>query len=79
MREQKAGWHYPILKTIATKNVGIEKLVSTIKSHKKYLEKSGKLEKDRKIKLALHINELIEEKIKFHLTLSYLNFMAERH
>lgn len=67
MRPQKAGWHFPILKTIATENKGIAELVTTIKSHKEYLEKSGELEKTRKEKLTLRIHELIEEKIKSHL------------
>jgi LAO/AO transport system kinase len=67
MREQKVGWYYPILKTIATDNVGVPELVSTIESHRKHLEQSGKLEKERKLKLSLRINELIEEKIKSHV------------
>ena len=67
LKEQKLGWHFPVLKTIATENKGIEELISNIKSHKKYLESSGKFEEDRKAKLALRIDELIEEKIKSHL------------
>jgi LAO/AO transport system kinase len=67
MREQKVGWHYPILKTIATDNVGVPELVSTIESHRTYLEQSGKLEEERKSKLAIRIHELIEEKIKSHV------------
>lgn len=67
LREQKLGWHYPILKTTATENIGIEELVSTIKSHKEYLEKSHKLYEARKTKLTLRIHELIEENIKSHL------------
>jgi len=67
LREQKLGWHFPVLKTIATESKGIEELISAIKSHKKYLESSGKFEEDRKAKLALRIDELIEEKIKSHL------------
>lgn len=67
LREQKAGWYFPILKTIATKNKGIEELVSATGSHRDYLEKSGRLEKDRKAKLMVRVNELIEEKIKTYL------------
>ncbi|NOR17466.1 methylmalonyl Co-A mutase-associated GTPase MeaB [candidate division WOR-3 bacterium] len=67
LREQKAGWHFPILKTIATENKGIEELVSAIASHRAYLHKSGKLEDERKAKLMLRIHELIEEKIRTHL------------
>ena len=67
LREQKLGWHYPILKTTAIENIGIEELVSTIKLHKEYLEKSHKLDEERKTKLTLRIHELIEENIKSHL------------
>ena len=49
LRQQRAGWHYPIVKTVATEGVGIEELVATIQSHKKYLKRSGRFEKDRKI------------------------------
>lgn len=67
LREQKTGWHFPILKTIATENKGIEELVSAIDLHRAYLHKSGKLEDERKGKLMLRIHELIEEKIRAHL------------
>lgn len=67
LRDKQAGWHFPILKTIATENKGIEELVSVIASHREYLYKSGKLEDERKEKLMLRIHELIEEKIRTHL------------
>ena len=67
LRAHNTDWHYPILKTTAIENIGIDELVSTIKSHKEHLEKSGKLEIERKNKLALRVNELIEERIKTHL------------
>ncbi len=73
LKEQKVGWHYPILKTIAIDNQGIDKLVSTIKSHKKYLSKSKKLEENRKSNLSLTIHELIEENIKSHLKKYVIN------
>ncbi len=67
LREQKVGWHFPILKTIATKDEGIGELVDAIEAHRKYLKQSGKLEEERKAKLMLHIHELIEEKIRLHV------------
>ena len=67
LRAHNTDWHYPILKTTAIENIGIEELVTTIKAHKEHLEKSGKLEIERKNKLALRVNELIEERIKSHL------------
>ena len=63
LREQKAGWHFPILKTIATENKGIEELVSVIVSHREYLHKSGKL-KDEKIRTHLKEKIIKEDELK---------------
>jgi LAO/AO transport system kinase len=67
MREQKLGWEYPILITIATDGKGISELVSAIESHSEYLTKTGKLEEERKSNLMLRVHELVEMKIKSHL------------
>ncbi len=67
MREQKAGWDYPMLRTIATEGKGITELVAAIESHSEYLKTTGKLEKDRKSKLLLRVHELIEQRIRSHL------------
>lgn len=67
LREQKTGWHFPILKTTATKDIGIDRLVAAILKHQIYLGKSGRLEKERKNKILVRINELIKDKIELHL------------
>lgn len=67
MKPQSVGWHCPILKTIATEDNGISELVSAIKSHQEFLQKSGKLEEGRKNRLTRQIHELIEEKIRTHI------------
>lgn len=67
LRDEKIKWQIPILKTVAIENIGTDELVTTIKAHKEYLKKSGKLELERKNKLVLRVNELIDEKIKTHL------------
>jgi LAO/AO transport system kinase len=67
MREQELGWNYPILKTIATENQGIEELVSSIQAHFEYLTETGKLVDERKAKLLLRVHELIEQNIRMHL------------
>ncbi len=75
MREQKVGWDYPILKTTATEDEGVEELVVAIESHASYLSKTGRLEDERKKKLLLRIHELIEKRIRSHLK---ENIMPER-
>jgi len=72
MREQKSGWPYPIMKTTATKDEGIEELVSAVESHAGHLVKTGSLEKERKSKLLLRVHELIEQKIRLHLRESFI-------
>ena len=67
LREQKTAWHFPILKTTATRETGIDKLVCAIQKHQIYLGKSGRLERERKAKILVRINELIKDRIAQHL------------
>jgi LAO/AO transport system kinase len=67
MREQRMGWDYPILRTVATEGEGIDELVAAIAAHQKYLIQTGKLESDRKLKLLHRIQELVEQRIRSHL------------
>lgn len=67
LREQESNWHYPVLQTVAVEQKGIDELVETIAHHKHYMEKSGRLEESRKMKLLSRIKQLIEEKIKDHV------------
>ena len=67
LRENKAGWYFQILKTTATRDVGIDALVLEIQNHQKYLNKSGRLEKERKAKLVRRINDLVGDRISLHL------------
>jgi LAO/AO transport system kinase len=67
LREQSAGWHFPVLKTVATTHEGVDALVSEIENHRDYLDTSGQLEKERKSKIAMHIHALVEEKLRSHL------------
>lgn len=83
LRDKKIEWNYPILKTIATENVGIQELVSEIKSHRKYLIKSRQFEEKRKNNFSKKIHELIEENVRFHLkkniiSQSELNLLLEK-
>jgi LAO/AO transport system kinase len=67
MREQKTGWDYPILKTIATVDEGITELVSAVEAHSAYLTTTSRLIDDRKAKMLLRVHELIEQKVRMHL------------
>lgn len=54
----------PIVKVVAVKNEGIDKLIHEIKSHIQYLEESGQLEKRRKNNMKLEVVELIETELR---------------
>lgn len=54
----------PVIKTVASKNKGIDELLEFIVMHKKYLESNGKLIQKRKENLLKQINELVNNKLE---------------
>lgn len=70
-------WEPPIVKTVATKNTGIEDLANEILNHSRYLQESGLLEKKRKTHIKKKVCELIAEKLRIYFwdetKLEYLN------
>ncbi|MCK4307047.1 methylmalonyl Co-A mutase-associated GTPase MeaB [candidate division WOR-3 bacterium] len=64
LRGKTQGWEYPVMKTIAREDKGIDELISLIDSHKEYLERTGNFEQARKQRIKLRVQELIEEGIK---------------
>jgi len=61
---QNSRWRPPVLKTIATDNVGIKKLLVEIDRHIKYLKESGELEQRRRESAKKEIFDLIQERWK---------------
>ncbi len=60
-------WEYPVMKTIAIEEKGIDELISLIESHREYLERTDNFEQARKQRIKLRVQELIEERIKSHI------------
>lgn len=54
----------PVIKTVATKNQGIDELYDFIIRHKDYLNKKGKLALKRRENLIKQINELVNNKLE---------------
>jgi LAO/AO transport system kinase len=54
----------PVVKTVASKNKGVDELYEYIFMHKEYLEKKGKLEEKRKEHLVKQINELVSSRLE---------------
>jgi len=61
---QNSRWRPPVLKTIATDNVGIKKLLEEIDRHIKYLKESEELEQRRRESAKKEIFDLIQEQWK---------------
>lgn len=61
---QNSRWRPSVLKTIATDNVGIKKLLEEIDRHIKYLKESGELEQRRRESAKKEIFDLIREQWK---------------
>jgi LAO/AO transport system kinase len=57
------GWLPPVLKTVAWRGEGVDKLLEAIEKHRSFLEQSGRLEPLRKMRLKEEIIERIEKLI----------------
>jgi len=61
---QNSRWRPPVLKTIATDNVGIKELLKEINRHIKHLKESGDLQQRRRESAKKEIFDLIQEQWK---------------
>ncbi len=55
-------WLVPIIKTVATRGIGISELFAAVESHAKYLQSKGLLEKKREARDKEFIEHLVSEK-----------------
>ncbi|MDY6084895.1 MAG: methylmalonyl Co-A mutase-associated GTPase MeaB [Dialister sp.] len=60
-------WRPPIERTIASKNQGIEEVVTALGEHRKYLEESGVLEERRRERIESEMLEMIHDRISRHI------------
>lgn len=59
----KQEWKPPVLKTIAERSEGIDKLLGSINKHQKYLEKSGALKKKREERRRGEMIKILRDRI----------------
>lgn len=59
LSKNESGWHAPVDLTNAEVNEGIEKVWESVKRHREFLEKTGKLKDRRKAKLEAELAELV--------------------
>ncbi len=74
---QNSRWRPPVLKTVATDNVGIQKLLEEIDRHIKHLKETGELEQRRRESAKKEIFDLIQEKWKEILSNSISNGLLD--
>lgn len=74
---QNGKWRPPVLKTIATDDIGIQELWQGINNHLEYLKESGELEQRRRESAKKEIFDLIQEKWKEILSNSISNGVLE--
>lgn len=57
-------WQPPVISTVATRDVGVDKLYETILDHQKYLQESGLLFQRRRERNLEHTLELVQDRLK---------------
>jgi LAO/AO transport system kinase len=68
MQRTAAGWEVPIIATQAHRGVGIEALYEAIEAHRRYLEKSGELQRRRAQHRRKELWDLVEQRVSQRLT-----------
>jgi LAO/AO transport system kinase len=61
---QEGDWLPPILKTVAVKEEGIERLLLEIEKHRAHVEKTGRLEEKRRARLRDEVLDLVSERAR---------------
>src|SRR6185503_17806571 len=56
-------WTPPIVKTVATREEGVEDLLAAIERHRAWLEESGELARRRRSHLRLRVETILKERV----------------
>jgi LAO/AO transport system kinase len=60
-------WTPPVLRTVATKQEGVDELVAALDRHFAYLEESGQLHARRRERMRERVMDVVEQKIRGRL------------
>ena len=60
---EEESWRPPILKTVASRNEGIEELAAEIDRHRAWLRQGDELERRRRSRLRLQVENLLKERV----------------
>ena len=61
--QEQPEWQPPVLKTVASREEGIEELLSAIEAHRKWLVGSGEMAERRKAQLRLRVETILKERV----------------
>jgi LAO/AO transport system kinase len=56
-------WLPPVLKTVAARDEGVDRMIEEIERHRRYLETSGELERRRLAHLRLRVETILKERV----------------
>ncbi len=60
---KKTGWIPPILRTVATRNSGIQQVLEAIENHKAYLQSSGEWQRRDRDRLLFELNAILRDQL----------------
>jgi LAO/AO transport system kinase len=58
------GWEIPVIKTVAQRGEGLEKVLTAVQAHRDYLEASGELRVRRRRRAERRIHEVVERELR---------------
>jgi LAO/AO transport system kinase len=61
---EPTGWQIPVIKTVAQRGEGTDKLLAAVEAHRTHLESSGELQARRRRRAERRIHEVVERELK---------------
>ena len=76
---QTKTWKQPVIKTVATENRGVDKLLENVMQHRQHLVDSGLLTAKRRDRIGREITKLLEHRISryVHDQLKHIDFLTD--
>jgi LAO/AO transport system kinase len=63
LTEHKLDWRPPIVKTVAVRNEGVDKVLEKVEEHRRWLESSGGLAERRRAQLRLRVEAILKHRV----------------
>jgi LAO/AO transport system kinase len=63
LTEHKLDWRPPIVKTVAARNEGVDKVLEKVEEHRRWLESSGGLAERRRAQLRLRVEAILKHRV----------------